>query len=600
MARLRPLAAVAVAASAALLASGCANIPTVGRPTQVRGVSQPGQPSVQPVPPVPQANMNELDIVQGFIAASASFAHHHAAARAFLDPRLRRTWQPGWAAAIVVGLTPKVSGKLAGPVNLNGESALLATVTVTAHQVATISDAGRYLNSPASTMYKFRLARAGNQWRIISLPSPSSLLLLTQADFKEVYQPRNLYVWTPDLQALVPEPVFAPQEGTSASAASVAQNLIRALLTNQAQSSFMGSDTKSLFPRGTRLLGNVDVDGQTATVNLNRAAGRVSPARFKLMAAQLVVTLTSSSYAQPPVAGSVMLEVNGRVRPIDGRPVVGWHRFAHFVPTASHRLPMYFISKAGLISELRPGTLPQPVQKPLAIGQRPFGLIAVSGGSQPQLAATLSTARGCVIYYGSLTRLASLHHQAIPIPHSGPCTSVDWDRHGNIWAVASNAVWVLQPGGRQPIEVPRAPLPGGGPPAYKVLSLSVAGDGVRAAMLIKNKNGTQQVALTAIGGSGTSISFSSAVITGPALTDPIALSWYDADHLVVLSQSQLYEVPVNGGALIPVGPAPGAVQVAAAGPGQVATAGGGVILTSSGPNESQQPAAKGTSPTYPG
>ena len=64
--------------------------------------------------------------MQGFIAASASFAHHHAAARAFLDPRLRRTWQPGWAAAIVVGLSPKVSGKLAGPVNLNGESALLA------------------------------------------------------------------------------------------------------------------------------------------------------------------------------------------------------------------------------------------------------------------------------------------------------------------------------------------------------------------------------------------------------------------------------------------------------------------------------------------
>jgi hypothetical protein len=597
VARPRTLAAAAVAA--ALLASGCANIPTVGRPTQVTGVSEQGLPSVQPVPPVPHDGMTERAIVQGFIAASASFAHHHAAARAFLDSKLQQTWKPGTAAAVVAGLTARVSRSL-GPVIGNGQATLRGTVTVTAHQVATISDVGRYINSPASTVYKFHLTRAGKQWRITSLPSPSSLLLLTQADFKEVYQPRNLYVWTPDLQALVPEPVFAPEEGTSASASSVAENLIKALLTNTAQSSFLGSDTRSLFPRGTRLLGNVDVDGQTATVNLNRAAGRVSAARFQQMAAQLVVTLTSNSYAQPPVAGSVTLEVNGRVRPIDGRPVVGWHRFAHLVPTASHRLPMYFISKAGLVSELQPGTLPQPVQKPLAIGQRPFGLIAVSGGRQPQLAGTLTTARGCVIYYGSLTRLGSLHHQAIPIPHSGPCTSVDWDRHGNIWAVASNAVWVLQPGGRQPIELPRPPLPGGGPPAYKVLSLSVAGDGVRAAMLIKNKDGTQQVALTAIGGSGTSIAFSSSIITGPALTDPIALSWYDADHLVVLSRSQLYEVPVNGGALIPVGPAPGAVQVAAAGPGQVATAGGGVILTSSGPNENQQPAAKGTSPTYPG
>ena len=169
----------------------------------------------------------------------------------------------------------------------------------------------------------------------------------------------------------MPEPVFAPQEGISASAASVAQNLIKALLTNQAQSSFWGRTPSPCSRAAPRLLGNVDVDGQTATVNLGGAAARVSPARFELMAAQLVVTLTSNSYAQPPVAGSVMLEVNGRVRPIDGRPVVGWHRFAHFVPTASHRLPLYFISNAGLISELRPGTLPQPVQKPLASGQQP-------------------------------------------------------------------------------------------------------------------------------------------------------------------------------------------------------------------------------------
>jgi hypothetical protein len=69
---------------------------------------------------------------------------------------------------------------------------------------------------------------------------------------------------------------------------------------------------------------------------------------------------------------------------------------------------------------------------------------------------------------------------------------------------------------------------------------------------------------------------------------------------MVLAQSQLYEVPVNGGEPEPAGPAPGARSVTAAGPGQVATGGNGVILTSTGPNQSQQPAAKGSSPTYPG
>ncbi|MGH3398429.1 MAG: LpqB family beta-propeller domain-containing protein [Streptosporangiaceae bacterium] len=616
MASRRPLAAVAVAAAAALLASGCANIPTVGRPTQVKGIStEQGQPSVQPIPPVPAASMNELDIVQGFIAASASFAHKHAAARAFLEPKLQRTWQPGWAAAIVTGLIPKVSKEPNGPVNMNGESALLATVTVTAHQVATISDVGRYLNSPASTTYTFQLARVGNQWRITGLPSPSSLLLLTQADFQEVYQPRNLYVWTPSdqtsnqtsiqtatpttTQALVPEPVFAPQEGTSATASSVAQNLIKALLANQAHTSWLGSDTESRFPRGTRLLGRVDVDGQTATVNLGGAAARASPPQFEQMAAQLVVTLTSKSYTQPPVARWITLEVNGRLRPIGGRPFVGLSHYAHLVPGFASGLPLYFIDSNGLVSELRPGTRAQPIQKPLATGQSPFSLIAVSGGSQPQFAGTLTTSRGCVIYYGGLTRLGSLAHQTIPIAHSGPCTSVDWDSHGNIWAVAGHAVWVLPPGSRQPTEVPLPQLPSGKLPR-EVLALSVAPDGVRAALLIRNKNSPPQVALTAIGGSGVNITFSSAITIGSGLADPVALSWYDADHVMALSRSQLYEVPINGSTPIPAGPAPNARSVTAAGPGQVATAGSGVILTSTGPNQSQQPAAKGTSPTYPG
>lgn len=603
MARFRRLAVVV--AAAAVLASGCANVPTVGRPTQVSGVSHQGQPSVQQIPPVPGPGNTVLAIVQGFIAASASFANHHAAAKAFLDASLQRTWNPSWAAAIVVRLNPKVSSKPA-PVKLHGESALLATVTVTAHQVATISAVGRYYNSSASPVYKFQLARLGNQWRISRLPSPSSLLLLTQPDFQQVYQPRNLYVWTPSGQALVPEPVFAPQEGTSASAASVAQNLTMALLTSQAGSSWLGPDTVSRFPSGTRLLGSVDIDGQTATVNLGGAAARASPGQLQKMAAQLVVTLTSTSYSQPPVAKSVTLEVNGRVRPVGGRRVLELPRYAHLVPSAPEGLPLYFIARSGQLSELQPGTAPQPVQKPLDSSQHPFSLIAVSGGSQPQLAATMTTAGRCVIYYGALTRLSSLRHIAIPIPGGGPCTSVSWDSHGNIWVVANEAVWVLPPGGRQPTAVPLPPLPGGSastrkvPSLYKVLSLAVAPDGVRVAMLIRYRHSTSQVALTAIGGTGAATAFSTAVTIGAGLTDPAALSWYDADHVIVLSQSQLYEVPVNGNASLPVGPATGAAQLTAAGPGQVATAGNGQILTSSGPNHSQQPAVKGTSPAYPG
>jgi hypothetical protein len=591
---------VAVAVVAAVLASGCANVPTEGHATEVTGDGQQGHYNLQSVPPVPHPGMSENAIVQGFIAASASFVNGHAAARAFLDDQLQGSWRPGPAAAVVTGLTARATRF--GPVTRDGQPALLGTVTVTAHQVATISDVGRYVTTPTSAVYKFRLARVDKLWRITALPSRSTLLL-SQFDFKEDYQPRNLYFWTPDHRSLVPDPVFAPQEGSSASPSSVVLELVRGLLTNQAQSSWLGPDTRSQLRR-VKLLG-VDVDDQTAIVDLGGPGARVGSQQFKQLAAQLVVTLTSTSYSQSAVAAAVTLEVDGRVRPIDGHSVIYHSRYRSLVPNPPSGMPLYFIAKSGQVSELRPGTAPQPIQKPLTSGQRPYSLIAVSGGSRPQFAGAMNTARGCDIYYGSITRLGSLHRLPIPIPHSGPCTSLSWDSHGNIWAVTSQtAVWVVPPGSRQPTELPLPALPtppsGAPPPSYKVLDLSVAPDAVRVAMLIKIKKGPQRVALTAIGGSGTSAAFSSTITIGDDISQPIALSWYDAYHVMVLAGNQLYELPVNGGLAIPAGPATGATMMTAAGLGEVATAGNGVILTSSGPNQSQQPATKGTDPTYPG
>jgi len=594
--RRRPLIAVAVAAVAAVLASGCANVPTQGHPTEVTGDGQQGHLNLEPVPPVPHPGMTENAVVEGFIAASASFANHFAAARAFLDDQLQRSWQPGYAAAVVTGLTSHSAR--AGPIRVKGQPVLRGTVTLTAHQVATISDVGRYVTTPASAVYKFKLARVDKLWRITALPSLSTLLL-TQFDFQEDYQPRNLYDWTPDHRSLVPEPVFAPQEGSSESPSSVARELVSGLLTNQAQSSWLGPDTTSEF-HGVKLLG-VDVDDQTATVDLSGAAAKLNNKDFKRLAAQLVVTLTSTSYSQAAVAGAVRLEVDGRVRPISGRSVIYHSHYRALVPNPPSGRPLYFIGQSGQVSELRPDTKAQPIQKPLTRGQRPFSLIAVSGGSGPQFAGVMNTARDCNVYYGSITRLGSLHHLPIPIPHSGPCTSLSWDSHGNIWAVTSqSAVWVLPPGSRQPTALALPSLPNGGPADYKVLDLSVAPDGVRVAMLIKTRKGAQRVELTAIGGRGTAAAFSSTINIGQDVSQPIALSWYDAYHVMVLAGNQLYELPVNGGQAIPAGPATGATMMTAAGLGQVATAGSGTILTSSGPNQSQQPATKGTDPTYPG
>jgi hypothetical protein len=118
---------------------------------------------------------------------------------------------------------------------------------------------------------------------------------------------------------------------------------------------------------------------------------------------------------------------------------------------------------------------------------------------------------------------------------------------------------------------------------------------------VQTPGGGRQMALTAVSRSGSAISFGPTVTVGAGVTAPASLSWYDADHLIVLAQSQLYEVPANGGAAVAVGPVPAGTQsITAAGPGQVASTGLGKILTSSGSDQIQQAAISGTSPAYPG
>ena len=94
----------------------------------------------------------------------------------------------------------------------------------------------------------------------------------------------------------------------------------------------------------------------------------------------------------------------------------------------------------------------------------------------------------------------------------------------------------------------------------------------------------------------------STVGVGPTLVSPVALSWLDPDHLVVLAGSELYSVPVNGGVQAPIEPAPaGADSVTATGPGHIAVAGGNdQIWTLSGLGQPVLHEWRGTSAAYQG
>ena len=77
-------------------------------------------------------------------------------------------------------------------------------VEVSGPVLGSVSDSGQYAISSqgqAAAQEKFGLVRQGGEWRISTLPS---VVLLTQADFLHVYQPRNIYFFDPPCRCCCP------------------------------------------------------------------------------------------------------------------------------------------------------------------------------------------------------------------------------------------------------------------------------------------------------------------------------------------------------------------------------------------------------------
>ncbi len=190
-------------------------------------------------------------------------------------------------------------------------------------------------------------------------------------------------------------------------------------------------------------------------------------------------------------------------------------------------------------------------------------------------------------------------------------TSLSWDRSDNLWVAGSSGgkprVWVLGASRGKPVSV-------GLPPNIRgVTALRVAPDGVRVAMIASTSSSASggagpgnEVLLGAIFQSNGQVMLSSTVQIGADLTHPSALSWYDADHLLVVNQvppgPELEEVPVDGDRSSSQGSEPDMTSIAAAGPGNSLFAGlqTGYMARSVGLGELWSQFAPGRAVTYPG
>jgi WD40 repeat protein len=166
-------------------------------------------------------------------------------------------------------------------------------------------------------------------------------------------------------------------------------------------------------------------------------------------------------------------------------------------------------------------------------------------------------------------------------------TAISWDRQDYLWAAHGSTTTMILPNGNSNTNTNHAAIPNDFPSSGKILGLSIAPDGVRVAAIVHTElgselelaainngkpdleaidNGKPRTGQSANPFQHTSIGLS--VQLGPNLTNPIALTWYDADDLLVLNgaadQTSLWEVPVDGQPATPLpGVLPGAISITA-------------------------------------
>lgn len=582
-------------AAAVLCVAGCVSMPDSGPPSSLPvNQSDAGQSQdyVGPFPAGPENHAGPQEIVQGFLLASASYYTAGDTVRSYLTPQAAKTWNPEGSVTVSSGWSVNVQS-LSGPTRqqqaaitvsglvqakLSSTGQLYASAVQNGANVQSTSSPGGCESSGQAACYSLTLVKSGGQWRIANAP-PS--LLLDQTDFERAWEPQDLYFFDSSKQVLVPDSVFVPI-GTSETEL---LNKLAAALQKGPPSWLLGG-TVNVFPAHITSL-VVNPDNSVAIVNLKGSLSAAEQNALGLISAELVWTLTSATVSQPGVQ-SVELEVNGaqwktpqsrgpytknnpyQSQPANfsyidpdgtaqwlcgsiqnaaaGPPVPVFGRTAgDLLPQCSATAPLAVPTspaQAQSTPSSKPGHSAKPAKRSTA---NTYSMVAVSPDGR--YVATVSAAHN-VISAG----LLQVHTTLKPLlgPDSG-ITAISWDRQDDLWVVQAGSVWLV-------------PMTGPARPVYfpgTVTALSVAPDGVRVAAIVQDQATGAVLDLAAIDlngnasskpaphGTGTAApAIGQTVPLGPGITGAVALSWYNADNLIVLNQfgasRQLEEVPVDG------------------------------------------------------
>ncbi|RIQ15684.1 LpqB family beta-propeller domain-containing protein [Jiangella rhizosphaerae] len=449
--RSRAVLAVAVLAGAAVVA-GCSEIPTSGPVLDAGAVgSQQDEQNryveVIEAPPLP--GMTPVQIVDGFIAAMASYQPGYETARQYLTEEAAADWDPSAGVTVYYEATPPTE-----PVGPN-------TVHVRTTPRGQVGARGAFREAVPGTRGDFdlQLEQVDGEWRIAN-PPPG--ILISDFNFEREYQARNVYFFDPGFEVLVPDVVFLPRTANDATATLLARQVL------SGPTEWLEPAVATAFRPETELaVDAVPVSNGVATVDLSADAALAGPDERERMVAQLAWTL------------GVLPEVEKVEVLADKLPLVQDEPLSPRDPPLSaydpavlrSETPLYAIGETGVVS-VSDGEL-APVRGPL--GEQ---------AGVREVAVNRAANRGVVISGDGTTIQAASFGEGEPIDtlYQGvDLVSPAWDRTGLVWAVdhgvEGHGIVVVRPDG-QPVAVSAPDLTG------DVGRLAVSPDGTRVALIV--------------------------------------------------------------------------------------------------------------------
>jgi hypothetical protein len=565
-----------VAGALVLLLGGCASVPTsmlaqvptmgpIQQGDQIAGSN--ADQFIRVIARGPRDGMTPIQIVQGFLDASASFDSDHAVARQYLTVRAEDAWDTAAGVTVYEGI-----GALTG---LDRDVAFTATLA------GRISDSGHYsvADSGTETTLRFGLVRQDGQWRIDRLPQG---LVLSLSDVDRAFRSLAVYFFDPSFQALVPDPRMIPVIGPAQ-----ATTLVRDLVDGPSQ--WLQPAVRTGFPPGVGLaIESVPIEGGVARVTLTANAALMGDSSRRAISQQLTWTLGQvlGVSAVEILAGSLPLAVPGIGSP---QPISSWRELdPSRMPTGSSAV----FERDGAV--LRAGSL---VDEPLP-GQAGTGDVQLSDLAQDRDGGRVVGLDS----QGTLWLADKAKGGALsPLLEQRRLRAPAFDISGAVWVVdAEQGLSAVRPDGSV-----QGILVSGLDEGVELISAVPSRDGTRAALIVQD--GPRRGLL--LGRIVRASVFGAAQVSEPIriesrLTDVLDVAWSGPDSLAVIGSDgagslQAFEVNIARASVTGIGGPIEPVSITA-GPGLptlIAASDGLIYSLSAGV---WRPLGPGRSPAYPG